>query len=196
MGYYVRVLGTQDPDIHIEELINSLTAVGLTAKIEHDPSEQPNMWTMLDILNRDGEPLAQIERNPVVDGELGKEELNEFKEMIQKYKPNTAVKWLINYFEKVKVIYAFQMLNAAFNDGNFEIIDAIKTRIWNKTKGISQADNEGFTNEDGYHILWQFADNVKGELSCAVRNWLGKWEKFEMDIGDPTQRQDGTRSRA
>jgi hypothetical protein len=188
MGYYIRIFGTQDVDIHIEELLESLTVVGLSAKIEHDPSEQSDKWTMLDILNKDGEPLAQVERNPVVDGELGQEELDEFKEMIQEYKPDSAVKWLTNYFEKVKVIYAFQMLNAAFNDGNFEIIDTVKTKIWHKTKGISQADNEGFTNEEGYHILWQFADNVKGELSCAIRNWLGKWEKFEIDLSDIVQR--------
>ena len=145
---------------------------------------------MLYILNQDGDQLAQLERNPIIDGELGKEELDELRVDIQNYKPASAVKWLTNYFEKVKVIYAFQILNAAFDDGNFEIIGAIKAKIWNKTKGIGQADNEGFTNEEGYHILWQFTENVKGELSCAVRNWLGKWDKFVMDLGDTVQRQE------
>jgi hypothetical protein len=82
------------------------------------------------------------------------------------------------------------MLNAAFEGGNFEIISNIKTKIWNKTKGILQADNEGFSNEDGYHILWQFSDTVTGAWSCAVRNWLGKWDRFVMDLGDATQRQE------
>jgi len=82
------------------------------------------------------------------------------------------------------------MLNAAFEDGNFEIVSNIKTKIWNKTNGILQADNEGFSNEDGYHILWQFSDTVTGDWSCAVRNWLGKWDKFVMDLGDKTQRQE------
>lgn len=190
MGYYIRVLGSQDPDIHIDELIQSLAADGLTAKFEFDPTEQAGKWTMLDILNADGEPLVQLERNPVSEGELGQEELNEFKEDIQDYKPASAVKWLTNYFDKVKVIYAFQMLNAAFEDGNFEIVSNIKTKIWNKTKGILQADNEGFSNEDGYHILWQFSDTVTGDWSCAVSNWLGKWDKFVMDLGDPIQRQE------
>lgn len=190
MGYYIRVLGTQDPNIHIDELIQSLAADGLTAKFAFDPSEEPGKWTMLDILNADGEPLAQLERNPVIEGEMGQDELNEFKEDIQEYKPTSAVKWLTNYFDKVKVIYAFQMLKAAFENGNSEVVSNIKSKIWNKTKGILQADNEGFSNEDGYHILWQFSDKVTGEWNCAIRNWLGMWEKFIMDLGDVTQRQE------
>lgn len=194
MGYYIRVLGSQDPDIHIDELIESLAADGLTAKFEFDSTEESGIWTMLDILNLNGEPIAQLERNLVIDGKLGQEELDEFKEEIQDYKPTSAVKWLTNYFDKVKVIYAFQMLDAAFEDGNFDIVSNIKTKIWNKTNGILQADNEGFSNEDGYHILWQFSDTVTGDWSCAVRNWLGKWDRFVMDLGDTTQRlefQDG-----
>ena len=194
MGYYIRVLGTQDPDIHIDELIQALAADGLTAKFEIDPTEEPGKWTMLDILNPDGEPLIQLERNPVIEGKLGQEELYEFREEIQDYKPTSAVEWLTNYFDKVNVIYAFQMLNAALEDSNFEIVSNIKTYIWNKTNGILQADNEGFSNEDGYHILWQFSDTVTGEWNCAVRNWVGKWDKFVMDLGDKTQRtefQDG-----
>jgi hypothetical protein len=162
----------------------------MSAKFEFDPNEQANNWTILNILNQDGDPLAQLERNRVIDGELGQEELNEFKEIIQAFKPTSAVKWLTSYFEKVKVIYAFQVLNAAFDDNNFEIISSIKTKIWNKTDGILQADNEGFSNEDGYHILWQFSDNVTGEWSCAAYSELGKWDNFIMDLGDTIQRQE------
>lgn len=190
MGYYIRVLGTQDPDIHIDEFKQTLAANGLTANFEFDNTEQPDKWTMLDIFNQDGEPLAQLERNPVSDGELGQEELDEFREDIKNEKPVSAVKWLTNYFDKVKVIYAFQMLNAAFDDANFEIIRSVKTNILNRTKGIEQADNEGFTNEDGYQVLWQFADTVKGDWYCAVRTWLGRWEKFVMDLGDIQQRNE------
>jgi hypothetical protein len=190
MGYYIRVLGTLDPDIHIQVLHNALLADGLTARFELDQNDQPEKWTMLDILNQNEEVIAQLERNPVINGELGQEELDEFKEDIQNYKPVSAVKWLTNYFDKVKVIYAFQMLNAAFDDGNFEIISCIKAKIWNLTKGILQADHEGFSNDEGYHILWQFSDKVTGEWNCAVKNWLGKWNNFIMDLGDHTQREE------
>lgn len=190
MGYYIRVLGTQDPDIHIDELLEALKEDGLWAQINFDQNESPDKWTVLQIVNDKGQELTQLERNPVIDGQLGKDELEEFKEEIQNYKPASAVKWLTKYFEKVKVIYAFQILNAGFDEGNFEIISSIKTKLWNKTDGIIQADNEGFTNEDGYHILWQFSDNVTGEWSCATRNLLGQWQKFKMDLGDKTQKEE------
>jgi len=190
MPYYIRVLGSQDPNIHFDEFIDALKQDGLTAKFELDPSEQPGKWTMFDLLNQSGEVLAQIERNRVIDGELGQEELNEFRENIQDFKPTSAVQWLTNFFDNVKVIYAFQLLNAAFNDSNFEIVGSIKAKIWNRTKGILQADEEGFSNEDGYHILWQFSDDVTGDWSCAVLNSAGKWDNFIMDLGDRTQRNE------
>jgi len=190
MPYYIRVLGTQDPDIQIKELLASLANDGLTAKIAFDPNELPDCWTMLDIANDQGEPIAQIERNPVIDGELGQEELNEFKETILDFKPCSAVNWLTKFFDKIKVIYAFQLLNASFENDNAEIISSLKNEIWRRTIGIIQADDEGFSNEEGYHILWQFSNNVSGQWSCATLNEQGQWDKFVMDLGDTTQRQE------
>ena len=51
-----------------------------------------------------------------------------------------------------------------------------------------QADGEGFTNEDGYHILWQFGEEVEGPLKMAVLGEDGRWTEFEMDLGDRRQR--------
>lgn len=190
MGYYIRVLGTSDPNIHIDELISGLTNQGLTAKFDIDPNESRDNWSVIGVANSDNYDLMQIERNPVIDGELGKDELEEFKDDIKDYKPISAVKWLDKYFDKVKVIYAFQLLDKAFEGDNFSIVSAIKSIIWNKVGGILQADNEGFSNEDGYHILWQFSDTVTGEWSMSVKNIFGKWTNFTMDLGDKKQREE------
>lgn len=190
MGYYIRVLGTKDPDIHMDDLMEALQDDGLSAKFAFDDAEDPGKWTVIDLLNEAGDHLAQIERNPVIPGELGQEELDEFRESVQEDKPATAAHWLSAYFDKVKVIYAILMLDASFEEGNYEILSNIKTTIWNKTSGILQADDEGFSNEDGYHILWQFSDDVTGEWSCAVLNEKGEWERFEMDLGDQGQRKE------
>ena len=190
MGYYIRIFGKNDPEIHLDKILKSLADEGLEAKLLLADGESAANWTLLDINNKEGVPLIQVERNPVIEGELGKEELEEFREYIKEYKPTSAVKWLDQYFNKVKVIYAFQILNAAFEDENYPILESIKTTIWRQTSGIFQADLEGFSNEDGYHILWQFSDNVTGDYSMAVRNMLGQWVNFRMDLGDQKQRED------
>jgi len=190
MGYYIRVLGTTDPNIHIDELIKGLAIEGLTAKFAIDQNESSQNWTVISVSNANGDDLIQIERNPVTEGELGKEELEEFRSDIQEYKPASAVKWLNEFFNNVKVIYAFQLLNASMEEENFPIVGSIKATIWNKIGGILQADNEGFSNEDGYHILWQFSENVSGEWNMSVNNTAGNWSNFRMDLGDKNQREE------
>lgn len=190
MGYYIRVLGTADPNIHIDELLSGLTTEGLTANFCFDQNEGPDNWPVLGVANSSGDELIQIDRNPVLIGELGHEELEEFRAIIQDYKPASAVEWLCKYFDTVKVIYAFQLLNASFDDSNFPIVSSIKNTIWNRTNGILQADNEGFSNTDGYHILWQFSDDVKGDWNMAIINQFGHWSNFTMDLGDQKQREE------
>lgn len=190
MGYYIRILVTQELDIHLDELLENLKVDGLIAKLALAEGDTPDKWTLLEVANDNGNALAQIERNPVVDGELGQEELDEFRQIVEDCKPTSAANWLTDYFDKVKIIYAFQMLNAAFEGDNYEIVDSIRTKIWNRTGGIFQADGEGFTNEEGYHILWQFSDTVSGDWSCSILNGSGAWEKFVMDLGDRTQRKE------
>jgi len=190
MSYYIRVLGTADPDIHIDELIDGLSEVGLSAKFSRAELETAAKWTVLLVANAEGEEIMQIERNPVVEGDLGFEELEEFKESIEEYKPASAARWLLSFFDRVKVIYAFQLLEGAFENNNFAVVNSVREIIWNKTGGIFQSDAEGFTNEEGYAILWQFSDEAKGEWNMAVHDGDGQWIRFTMDLGNPGQREE------
>jgi hypothetical protein len=190
MSYYIRILGTQDPDIHLDELIAAVHAENLQVKISRLENETPDKWTTIEVANSNREALALFERNPVIEGELGSDELEEFREDIEGCQPGAAVEWLQQFFDRVKVIYAIQLLDAALTEENYPIIDVIRTLIWNRTGGIFQADHEGFSNEDGYHILWQFSDEAQGDWNCAVLNEAGEWETFLMDLGDPEQRQE------
>jgi len=51
----------------------------------------------------------------LITDKLGKAELEEFREDIQEFQPESAIKWLEKYFEKIQVIYAFQLMNSAFD---------------------------------------------------------------------------------
>jgi hypothetical protein len=68
-------------------------------------------------------------------------------------------------------------------------LHALQGAIWTKVGGVLQADSEGFTNEDGYNILWQFSDGVKGKWNMAILE-DEKWIPFEMDLGNAEQRRE------
>jgi hypothetical protein len=188
MSYFIRVLGTADPDVHPDHIKDALARQGLEALLDVDEDDEPAAWRVINVKNSEGLELLQIERNPVVAGRMGMAELTEFRGFIQQHQPASAVQWLQRYFDGVAVIYAFEVLNAASADNNFEIVSAIRTAIWDRTGGILQNDNEGFTNEDGFHILWQFDDDATGDKYCAVLDADGSWIRFRMDLGDPFQR--------
>lgn len=187
MSYYIRILGTKDPDIHLDELLDALEADGLKAKFGLAEEEKPERWTSIEVLTDKEEVITEIERNPVKKGDFGLEELEEFRESILEFQPASAAKWLQSFFEKVKVIYAFQLTEIALEANNYPIVTTIQSAIWQKIGGILQADDEGFSNEEGYHILWQFSDDVEGSWNCAVLNEQGAWDNFTMELGDKTQ---------
>jgi hypothetical protein len=189
MGYYIRVLGKSNPTITVDKLSDTLKKEKLKASIEIDDGTTDN-WTQLLVKDKDDRDLFLIEKNVVTDGELGQVEIEEFKEEIADCKPTSSVNWLLDYFDKVKVIYAFQILNSVDNDESWKIVGELKSKIWSETEGILQADNEGFSNEQGYHILWQFSDNVSGPWYMAVKDSSDNFVNFKMDLGNKKQRQD------
>jgi len=138
-------------------------------------------------MHPDGTEIAAIERNPVTEGSLGSEELEEFNDELDDAKPESSAKWLRSYFPKVKCIYAFQHLSGTEMENGFEILGAAKNVLWAAAPAIMQADYEGFSNEDGYHILWQFSDNVDGTWWMGLLK-NGSWIHFEMDLGSDGHR--------
>ena len=66
-------------------------------------------------------------------------------------------------------------------------LHALRSKLWERGDAIIQADGEGFTNEEGYHIVWQFSDSVSGPWNMGVLQ-DGVWRHFSMDLGDPDHR--------
>jgi hypothetical protein len=185
MSYFLRVLGKKNPDIHLDDLYSELKKRNLKANLEITEDKKPESWDLLKVTRGRGLMLTQIERN--IKGEpLFEDELEEFRNEIAGCEPKTAIPWLQSFFDQTKVIYAFEILKDAQKDNNFDVIDAVIDVIMAKTGGISQADGEGFSNDEGDHILWQFDDEeIEGEWNCAVMDNKGKWQKFSMELSDP-----------
>jgi len=182
MPYYIRVLGTQldRPALEqLREVASPALVDGLT--------EQSDLWSELVLKHASGQEIAIIERNETADG-LGADELAEFMEEVAETRPTSAAVWLKNYLSKVKVIYAFQLLPGTDVEDGWGKLHAIYDYVWTCAKGILQADGEGFTNEDGFTVVWQFSETVSGPWNLAVLTNDNIWTSFEMDLSNRDQR--------
>ena len=186
MGYYTRVLSTNADCISLSDLQAAISGSGHEGSLEVEGGD-PSDWTQLVLRRDDDVEIAAIERNPVTDGSLGAEEIEEFLEELADAEPQSSAEWLRQFLPKVKCIYAFQHLSGADSDAGFEILSAIRTAVWTSAPAIMQADGEGFSNESGYHILWQFDDDADGSWWMGLLK-DGKWVHFQMDLGNKNHR--------
>ncbi|HEU5457411.1 MAG TPA: hypothetical protein VFU68_02215 [Terracidiphilus sp.] len=187
MGYYTRVLTKQDDFPALDELVQFLRADHPNSKLSLEEGTEEE-WESLLLSTDDEVEIAVLERNAVVNGSLGQGEIEEFIEETQDCKPGTGVAWLHNFLAEVKTVYAFQHLVGADSEEGSTALHALRTFLWERGDAIIQADLEGFTNEDGYHIVWQFADTVSGAWNMAVLQ-DETWHHFKMDLGDPDHRE-------
>jgi hypothetical protein len=182
MPYYTRVL-SKDPEFPpFDELAQWVRAEHPEFKLTIEDGEEEE-WETLLLSGNDDVEVALIERIPVFDAD----ELSDFTEDLEECKPETGVAWLKEYLAEVKTVYAFQHLQGADTEDGSSVLHALRAHLWQRGDAIIQADNEGFTNEDGYHIVWQFSDSVSGPWNMGVFQ-DGTWYHFKMDLGDPEHR--------
>ncbi|MGA7859468.1 MAG: hypothetical protein WCA11_16155, partial [Terracidiphilus sp.] len=144
-------------------------------------------WESLLLSGNDEVEVAVLERNPVFDGSVGQDEVADFLEDLRGCKPETGVSWLNEFLAEVKTVYAFQHLQGAETEDGGNALHALRNSIWERGDAILQADNEGFTNEEGFHIVWQFSDSVSGPWNMGILQ-DSTWHHFKMDLGDPDHR--------
>ena len=183
MGYYIRVLTPASNPVPPALLESAARARG--GKVTGDLGIAA--WDQIVVVNAVDQDVCAIDRNVVSGGTLAQEELAEFQSEVATCFPTSAAGWLKSYLESVRTIYALQILSGTEAGNGWEILDAVKDAILREAGGIVQADGEGFSNEDGYHILWQFSDSVTGHWWMAVLK-EGIWARFKMDLGSQTHR--------
>lgn len=188
MGYYIRVLATSAKLPRVAFLRRALHAAGFGELELESTSGKDTSWTQLELRHHDETPICLIERDPVKKGALGEAEIEELIIGSQDCEPASAVAWLQDYLPKVKCIYAFQILSGANEDG-WDAVNLLQHELRDFADGIFQADGEGFSNEQGWHILWQFDKGAKGKWTMAVRDAKKRWVSFMMDLSNKKHRE-------
>ncbi|MGA7342163.1 MAG: hypothetical protein WBX18_16265 [Terracidiphilus sp.] len=186
MGYFTRVLSKQEEFPPFDELARLVRDGHPECKLTIESGGEEE-WETLLLSGNDEVEVAVIERTPVYDGSHGQDEIAEFIEELQDCKPESGAQWLAEYLTEVRSIYAFQHLQGSDTEDGGNALHALRAALWERGDAIIQVDGEGFTNEDGYQVVWQFSDSVSGPWNMAVLQ-DGAWHHFKMDLGDPDHR--------
>src|SRR5689334_15430750 len=110
MGYYVRVLSTSADCVPLSALQSALAKEGQLATLSGEEGTA-DQWDQLILSHADDREICSIERNLIEDGSLASEELSEFADEVAECRPASAARWLLDYFPRVRCIYAFQVLS-------------------------------------------------------------------------------------
>lgn len=186
MSYYTRVLSKDDAFPTLQELREMLRTDHPDMKLTVEDGNEEE-WESLLLSTSDEVEVAVLERNPVETGSLGEDEIADFLEDLTDCEPQSGVEWLTEYLESVRTVYAFQHLQGSETVAGGDALHGLRSGLFQRGDAILQADMEGFTNEEGYHVVWQFADTVTGPWNMAVLQ-DGTWYHFAMDLGDPDHR--------
>jgi len=187
MAYYTRVLSKLEDIPALDELQDLLDAQHPQCQLSVEEGDEQE-WETLLLSGEDGLEIALIERLPVFDGSAGQDVVADFMEDTEDCLPVSGVNWLHDYLGEVKVVYSFQHLQGADFDEGSAALHGVRSALWERGSAIIQADHEGFTNEEGFHIVWQFSDSVSGAWNMAVLQ-DETWAHFLMDLGDPDHRE-------
>ena len=186
MSYYTRVLSKDEEFPPFDELALWIRAEHPDYKLSLEDGTEEE-WESLLLSGNDDVEVALLERYPVADGSVGQDEISDLLEDLHDVKPDSGVAWLKEFLEEVKTLYAFQHLQGSETVDGSNALHALRAHLCERGDAIIQADNEGFTNEEGFHIVWQFSDSVSGPWNMGVLQ-DGAWLHFKMDLGDPDHR--------
>lgn len=188
MGDYLRLLTVSDREIPLVNLQRAASA-GAVWSVDH-PGVLGNYLAIGPEIHVLQNVWATIERNPVGPNTLGAEEVAEFLDRLDAGGPPAASRWLADYLESVRAIYAIRIYPEAMqgDEKAFDSIYAIRMALRDAVGGIGQWDGHGFTNEDDYLIWCDPHENPHGSTTAALLDEsTGEWLPFEIDLSDPVQ---------
>jgi hypothetical protein len=187
VAYYIRVFSETEDDVPVRDLRLALLRENIETQIGIEGGNE-SQWLEISLQHPDGMAITVVEKNRVSAGTVGEDEIGEFRNELGVAQPRSAADWLLKRLPSVKAIYAFQIFSGVDIGKGWDAIHVLLSEIRERTNGFSQADGEGFSNHQGSHITWEFADDVEGDWQMAVLNDQGEWDTFRMNLENTDHR--------
>jgi hypothetical protein len=103
--------------------------------------------------------------------------------------PAVNVQWVAQYLTRIKTLYQFRCPIGFSSQPAFELLQEIIDSFRNEGPfGLLYAQFEGWSNENGQNITWEFDDVVTGGQWMALRGENG-WSVFQVELGNRAHRR-------
>lgn len=183
MDDYLRIITVSDREIPLIDIQKS-ARYGAVWSVDL-PSSQGNYLAVGSDISQAQAVWATIERNPVGPGTLGAEEVAEFLDSLDSGGPPSSARWLSDYFESVRAIYAIRIYPEVMKDDPkaFETVYEVRTAVHRIVGGIGRWGDLGYTNEHDRLIWCPRHHHIHGTTAAAMLDeFSGRWTDIEVDL--------------
>lgn len=193
----MKYFGIENKTISIDDIAMWMQQGMIDGEIESDAEITPGDWREMTLYLDEGEAVVDVLKltagSPQFD-EAIEETVRGLLDAPSPIKPEKAVRWLCQYMKKVQVIYNFTPLGALDSELGWELFDTVWSRVKKEIPGIVYCQGEGFTNESGAQITYEFTSGLSGYVKAAVladdsEEGSDRWQEFLLDLASPEQKE-------
>ena len=187
MGDYLRLLTVNDRDVPLAALQRAVP-FGAVWSVDH-PGHARQLPRDGARIRRPAQRLGDHRAQPRrPEHPRAAEEVAEFIDSLEAGGPPSSVRWLADYLETVRAIYAIRIYPDAMH-GHAEAVEAVysvRTALREAVGGVGQWDGQGFTNEDDRLIWCRHQSQQAGTTRAAMLDEsTGTWVPFKLDFDNP-----------
>jgi hypothetical protein len=182
---YLRIITVSDREIPLID-IQKAARYGTVWSVDL-PSSHGNYLAVGSDISQGQAVWATIERNPVGPGTLGAEEVAEFLDSLDLGGPPASARWLSDYFESVRAIYAIRIYPEVMKDDPkaFDTVYEVRTAVHRIVGGIGRWGDLGYTNEQDRLIWCPRHQHIHGITAAAMLDEMsGRWIDIEVNMED------------
>lgn len=175
MSEFARLITKSEKEINFKNIDEVLKGTDMEIEVEKDGSGK---WNKIVLKRNDFNQIVSV----ITRAENLEEEKKLLTNELSEAEPANAAEWVKEYISASKNIYKFEILEGAEDQYGWYSLESVRESVWEETDGILQNDGEGYRNEEGFFIVWQFEYEVEGPYEVAVMDKKGKWHCFEMEL--------------
>jgi len=184
MGYWMHVYSQTDEVMEVEAIREFFEDEDVS--IDVHGGQTGAGWKQITLSHSDDEQAITSINLHV--GDLSSY-VDEAIDNVMQTEPACNAEWVAEFLGGVITVYSFQILSGVDANGGWEYVRDLMHELCEGFDGILHAEGEGFSNQAGYHVTWEFDDDASGVWWMALYDSkTDRWTRFQMELSNAKHR--------